>query len=56
MMSIRIKQALGPDQLLFGKSTGKPAGAVIVLPDRKRKELIQVSIRTFMVRQRVWVS
>ncbi len=55
MMSFRIKNALGPDQLLHGKSTGKPPSeAVIVLPDRQRNVLIQVSIRNFMVRRRVW--
>jgi hypothetical protein len=56
MMSFRIKEALGPDQLLHGKSTGKPAEAVIVLPDRPRNVLIQVSICNFMVRRRVWFS
>jgi hypothetical protein len=56
MMSFRIKDALGPDQLLYGMCTGKPAEAVIVLPDRQRKELIQLSIRNFMVRRRDWVS
>jgi hypothetical protein len=56
MMSFRIKDALGPDQLLYGKCTGKPAEAVIVLPDRQRRQLIQLSIRNFMVRRRVWVS
>jgi hypothetical protein len=57
MMSFRIKNALGPDQLLHGKSTGKPPSeAVIVLPDRQRNVLIQVSIRNFMVRRRVWAD
>ena len=56
MLSFRIKDALGPDQLLHGKSTGKPADAVIVLPDRQRNVLIQVSSRNFMVRRRVWFS
>ncbi len=56
MMSFKIKDALGPDQLLHGKCSGKPAEAVIVLPDRQRNVLIQLSIRNFMVRRRVWVS
>ncbi len=53
MLSFRIKDALWPDQLLYGMCTGKPAEAVIVLPDRPQKELIQLSIRKFMVRRRV---
>jgi hypothetical protein len=53
MLSFRIRDALGPDQLLYGVCTGKPAEAVIVLPDRPKKELIQLSIRKFMVRRRV---
>jgi hypothetical protein len=59
LLSFRIIAALGPDQLLNGTGTGVPAPAVIVLGDRKRKEMKQKSIRDFFfpkgrgVRQRV---
>mgnify|MGYP002810298258 CR=1 FL=1 len=51
MLSFRIIRALGPDQLLNGSGTGVPAPAVIVLGDRKRKEMKQRSILEFMVPQ-----
>ena len=49
MLSFRIIEALGPDQLLNGIRTGVPAPAVIVLGDRKRKGMKQQSILDFMV-------
>ena len=48
MLSFRIIDALGPDQLLNGSGTGEPAPAVIALGDRKRKSK-QQSILEFMV-------
>jgi hypothetical protein len=50
LLSFRIIAALGPDQLLAGTCTGVPAPAVIVLGDRKRKEMKQKSIHDYMVR------
>ena len=49
MLSFRIINALAPDQLLNGTGTGVLAPAVIVLGDRKRKEMKQQSILDFMV-------
>jgi hypothetical protein len=48
LLSFRIIDALGPDQLLNGTGTGVLAPAVIALGDRKRKSK-QQSILDFMV-------
>ncbi len=49
MLSFRVTEALGPDQLKHGSATGKDAPAVIVLPDRQKR---QQSILEFMVPSR----
>ena len=49
MLSFKIKDALGPDQHIAGKATGLPAPAVITLPDRRKRQLKQLSILDFMV-------
>ena len=49
MLSFKIKDALEPDQHIAGKATGLPAPAVITLPDRRKRQLKQLSILDFMV-------
>ena len=49
MLSFKNKDALGPDQHIAGKATGLPAPAVIALPDRRKRQLKQLSILDFMV-------
>ncbi len=49
MLSFRVTEALGPDQLMHGEATGQLAPAIIVLPNRKKR---QQSILEFMVPKR----
>jgi enterochelin esterase-like enzyme len=52
MLSFRVNEALGPDQLMRGCATGQLAPAVIVLPDRIQGQKRQQSILEFMVPKR----
>jgi hypothetical protein len=49
MFYCKIKDALGPDQHIAGKATGLPAPEVIALPDRRKRQLKQLSILDFMM-------
>ena len=52
MLSFRVTEALGPDQLKHGSATGLLAPDVIVLPDRTPSQKRQQSILEFMVPSR----
>ena len=52
MLSFRIAEALGPDQLKHGGATQQLAPAIIVLPDRTRGQKREQSILEFMVPKR----
>mgnify|MGYP000072761577 CR=1 FL=1 len=52
MLSFRITEALGPDQLKHGGATQQLAPAIIVLPDRIQGQKRQQSIMEFMVPSR----
>jgi hypothetical protein len=52
MLSFRITEALGPDQLNHGGATQQLAPAIIVLPDRTGAQKRQQSILEFMVPKR----
>ena len=52
MLSFRVTEALGPDQLMHGCAEMQLAPPVIVLPDRTPGQKRQQSIMEFMVPSR----
>jgi hypothetical protein len=52
MLSFRVTEALGPDQLMNGCATGQLAPDVIVLPNRTPGQKRQQSILKYMVPRR----
>ncbi len=53
MLSFRVTEALGPDQLMHGLLTGQLSPVVIVLPDRKPQKRQQSILESMVPKRKV---